>query len=68
MLTFRFFQIVHNPIHLSFYNLPISLLPASYTFQQAKLLKTGKIVFYTILCNVGKAFTYLFSGRFRMSF
>ena len=63
--VFKFFQIVHN---LLFYNLPISLFPASYTFQQAKLLKAGKVVLYTILCNVRKAFAYLLSGRFWMFF
>ena len=65
MPTCKFFQIVHHPL---FYNLPISLLPASYAFQQPQFLKTRKIVLYTILCNVRKAFAYLFSGRFRMSF
>ena len=42
-------QSVHNPL---FYNLPISLLPASYT----------------VLRNVRKTFTYLLSGCFRMFF
>lgn len=44
------------------------MFPASYTFKQTKLLKTGKVVLYTSLCNVRKALAYLFSSRFRMSF
>lgn len=44
------------------------MLSTSHTFQQAKFLKSGKIVFYTILRNVKKALAYLFSGRFRMFF
>ena len=63
--AFKFFQIVHGSL---FYNLPISLLSASYTFQQAKLLKAGKVVLYAVLRNVRKTFTYLLSGCFRMFF
>ena len=63
--TFKFCQIVHGSL---FYNLPISLLSASYTFQQAKLLKAGKVVLYAVLRNVRKTFTYLLSGCFRMFF
>lgn len=42
-----------------FYNLPISLLPTSHTFQQAKFLKARKIVNDTAIC-VSKT-TYPFS-------
>ena len=58
-------QSVHGSL---FNNLPISLFSASYTFQQAKLLKAGKVVLYAVLRNVRKTFTYLLSGCFRMFF
>lgn len=38
------------------------MLPTSHTFQQAKFLKPGKIVFYTIFCNIRKVLAYLLSG------